>query len=145
MCVRLVNDRFVLRFTFLLAVRLGLPRPASQVIHRSELLTELRNYCRDLKFARCLRFKSPEPFFGIFHGSNSFPPPRQLSHVRLPPSKAFSGNLLYDGLLTSKPVPFAFAALPIFHALVRVQSFEVTTFCFVTSLSHFVTLQLHVC
>ena len=40
MCVRLVNDRFVLRFTFLLAVRLGLPRPASQVIHRSELYTE---------------------------------------------------------------------------------------------------------
>ena len=39
MCVRLVDDRFVLRFTFLLAVRLGLPRPASQVIHRSEPYT----------------------------------------------------------------------------------------------------------
>ena len=34
MCVRRVNDRFVLRFTFILAVRLGLPRPASRVIHR---------------------------------------------------------------------------------------------------------------
>jgi hypothetical protein len=42
MCVRLVDDRFVLRFTFLLAVRLGLPRPASRVIHRSELCTEFQ-------------------------------------------------------------------------------------------------------
>ena len=40
MCVRRVDVRFVLRFTFLLAVRLGLPRPASRVIHRSELCTE---------------------------------------------------------------------------------------------------------
>lgn len=39
MCVRRVDDRFVLRFTFLLAVRLGLPRPASRVIHRSEPYT----------------------------------------------------------------------------------------------------------
>ena len=45
MCVRLVDDRFVLRFTFLLAVRLGLPRPASQVIHRSEPYTRSRS-CR---------------------------------------------------------------------------------------------------
>ena len=39
MCVQHFNDQFVLRFTFLLAVRFGLPRPASQVIHRSELCT----------------------------------------------------------------------------------------------------------
>ena len=39
MCVQRFNDRFVLRFTFLLAVRFGLPRPASLVIHRSELFT----------------------------------------------------------------------------------------------------------
>ena len=37
MCVRLVADQFVLRFTFLLAFRFGLPRPASLVIHRPEL------------------------------------------------------------------------------------------------------------
>lgn len=39
MCVQRFNDRFVLRFTFFLAVRFGLPRPASLVIHRSELCT----------------------------------------------------------------------------------------------------------
>ena len=40
MCVRLVDDQFVLRFTFFHAVRLGLLRPASLVIHRPELYTE---------------------------------------------------------------------------------------------------------